>query len=439
MLIKASLLIKHSLVATILLALSAQALAAFEGPSPWPEIRKKRIQTLLPVALKNAGVDAWLVICRENNNDPLADHVGCENAGKTAAFIFYNHGDKFHSMAFSPVGEATALADTKLLDEVKPVGRSESAVQQAADFIKQKGFRQVAINMSDKNAQADGLSHSQYVYLTSALGNLYSQRLVSADEVVYQWLSVKLPEEIAIMREAAKLTAAWQIEAYASVVPGVTTDADVAAFLKAKMRAAGVGDAWAADQNPNVVSGTDRGHSHATSRIIQPGDVIQTDFGIRVYDRWVTDIQRFAYVLKEGETQPPEDIAYYWNSAKQGREAAFNAMRPGVRGVDVDQAQRTVMEATGSRDIIWSTGHPVGYVAHDTGPNLGGAKATSVRPASERKLQENMTFAFDGFHSWLLDSGEPKTISVEEMVFITPTGAEYLIPPQQDLVLIKSQ
>jgi hypothetical protein len=38
----------------------------------------------------------------------------------------------------------------------------------------------------------------------------------------------------------------------------------------------------------------------------------------------------------------------------------------------------------------------------------------------------------------LLADGQPKTISVEEMVHITDSGAEYLIPPQQDLVLITS-
>ena len=73
------------------------------------------------------------------------------------------------------------------------------------------------------------------------------------------------------MCHAAEVTAQWEIEAYQSIVPVKTTDEDVAAFLKQKMRVAGVTDAWAADQNPNVVSGTDRGHSQATNRIIQPG------------------------------------------------------------------------------------------------------------------------------------------------------------------------
>lgn len=411
--------------------------AQFSGPSPWPEIRKKRIDTLLPAALNKANVDAWLIICRENNNDPLADHIGCENAGQTAVFMFYNYQQQFHSVAFSPAGEAMALADENLLDKVIPVARSGSAVALAAEFVKDKKFDRIAINMSTNNAQADGISLTQYRQLSTYLGEEFTLRLTTADEVIYQWLSIKLPEEIAIMRDAAAVTAQWQIEAYEQIKPGVTTDADVALFLKAKMREAGVGDAWAAAQNPNVNSGSDRGHSHATKKIIQPGDVIQTDFGIRVYDRWVTDIQRFAYVLKKGETKPPANIQQYWKNAKQGRHAAFLAMKPGARGIDVDAAQRAVMFKTGSLPLMWSTGHPVGYVAHDTGPNLGGSKVISVRPASQRRLVQGMTFAFDGFYSWLLENGQPKTISVEDMVQITKDGAEYLIPPQEDLILVK--
>lgn len=408
----------------------------FKGPSPWPEIRQQRIAKLLPQAMTKANVDAWMVVCRENNNDPLADHVGCENAGQTAVFMFYNDAQGFHSLAFSPLGESTALAEMQLLDRVIPVERSGSAIAQAADFITEQAFKTIAINTSTKNAQADGLSHSQYQGILNALPPEFHSRLISADELVYQWLAIKLPEEVEIMRQAAILTAQWQLEAYATIIPGTTSDADVARFLKDKMKQAGVTDAWAPDQNPNVNSGTDRGHSHATNKIIHAGDVIQTDFGIRVYDRWVTDIQRFAYVLKDDETAVPDTIEYYWTSAKQGRDAAFDAMKPGVKGIEVDAAQRDVMQATNSIPVMWSTGHPVGYVAHDTGPNLGGSKAVSVRPSAQRVLQQGMTFAFDGFHSWLLPDGNPKTISVEEMVVITQDGAEYLISPQIDLVLV---
>ncbi len=426
----------------------------FAGPSPWPEIRQERLKTLLPYALKEANVDAWLVVCRENNNDPMAKHIGCENAGKTAVFIFYlsqanqasNEPSKnnkqinyrqttvhFNSVAFSPIGEAKALKDTNVVSKVIEVGRMQSAIVLAADFVRSQNFERIAINISDSDPQADGLSYTQFKALSSALGAAESDKLVSAERLIYEFLAVKLPQEVDIMTKAAKLTAQWQIEAYKQIIPGTTTDADVARFLKQKMQEYGVGDAWAPSQNPNVVSGTDRGHSHATDRVIQEGDVIQTDFGIRVYDTWVTDIQRFAYVLREGEIEAPEDIAYYWDSAKKGRDAAFNAMRSGATGYDVDLAQRKVMQARESLPVMWSTGHPVGYVAHDSGPALN---SKSNNPSNQLPLKPNMTFAFDGFYKWIMPNGDPKTISVEEMVVITDAGAKYLIPPQLDLILV---
>jgi Xaa-Pro dipeptidase len=305
----------------------------------------------------------------------------------------------------------------------------------AADFIIDKNFESIAVNSSQSNSMADGLSYIQRRDLENRLGD-FSNRLLSSTELVYEWLSIKLPEEVEILRKAAQLTADWQIVAYKQVVPGKSTDADIAKFLKHKMVEYGVTDAWAPDQNPNVNSGPDRGHSHATDKVIMPGDVIQIDFGIKVYDRWCSDIQRFAYVLKEGETDVPEDIMHYWESGKAGNRAALAAMKPGVKGVDVDKAQRVLMEKAGSDYVMWSTGHPVGYVAHDVGPNLGGSQASHVRPASQKELKVGMTFAFDGFHAWKLKDGGTKTISVEEMAVVTNDGAEYLIKPQEELILI---
>ena len=386
-----------------------------------------------------SGQAAWLILCRENDNDPLADHIGGENASGIAAFLFYIDESGFHSRVFSPIGEATALTDLAIHDAVIPVPRGESAIQYAAAFLLEQNFARLAVNTSSSNAQADGLSHAQHQALVAALGENWADRLVSSEQLVYEWLSIKLPAEVEIMRQAAEVTARWQIEAYQQIVPGVTTDADVAAYLKQLMAEAGVDDAWAPDQNPNVNSGNDRGHSHATDKIIKPGDVIQTDFGIKVYDRWVSDIQRFAYVLRDDETTAPPRIQRYWESARDGGFAAFAAMRPGVKGIEVDAAQRALMEKSGSEYVMWSTGHPVGYVAHDTGPNLGGSQLETPRPAAQLPLKAGMVFAFDGFHAWTLSSGGTKTISVEEMAVITQDGAKYLIPPQQELILIPAR
>jgi hypothetical protein len=56
--------------------------------------------------------------------------------------------------------------------------------------------------------------------------------------------------------------------------------------------------------------------------------------------------------------------------------------------------------------------------------------------APARKLVPGQTFAFDGFYGWLREDGTTKTISVEEMVVITEDGAEWMIPPQEEWVLV---
>lgn len=408
-----------------------------DDPTLWPSIRAERIATLLGPAMRRANVDAWLVLGRENANDPIAAHVGAENAGGLAAFLFFADDEGgLGSLAISPETESTALAEVTPLDSVRAIRRGTSLYEAVAEELERRQPARIAINSSSRNI-ADGLSWTQRNALEAALGPALSSRLVSSEEVVIEWLAVKLPREVEIMRRAALLTEQLELEAYDQIVPGETTDADVARFLKRRMAELGVGDGWAPDQNPNVNSGPDRGHSHSTEKVIQPGDVIQTDFGIRVHDMWVTDIQRFAYVLAPGETEAPPEMQDRWEYAKQGSRAAKAAMRPGATGWDVDVAQRRLLEEHGSIPIIWSTGHPVGYWAHDVGPRLGGA-AGGAQPSGDaaRELRAGQTFAFDGFYGWTREDGTTKTISVEEMVVITEDGAEWLVEPQEEWILI---
>jgi Xaa-Pro dipeptidase len=405
---------------------------------PWPRIRQERVRTLLPGAMARAGVDAWIVVCRENANDPLALHVGGENAGGTLVILFLRQDEGVRSVAFSPAGEATALRDVGLHDEVVVLERGQDPFPLVARRLFGTRPTRIAVDSSGL-AAADGLSHTQYRALEAAFGPWLAPNLVSSEDLVIEWLSVKLPEEVEIMREAAALTARLEEEAYGTVVPGTTRDSDVARLLRRRMSELGVEDAWAPEQNPNVNSGPDRGHSHATDRIIRPGDFIQTDFGVKVHGVWCTDIQRFAYVLAPGQTAPPAEALARWEKAKHGSRTALGAMKPGARGYDVDAAQRAWMRASGSEPVPWGTGHPVGYWAHDLGPGLTGAQRDGPPSGTAvRTLEPGQVFAFDGFHSWPVGAGDTKTISVEEMAVVTPDGAQYLVPPQDDLILIAS-
>lgn len=435
-------MIRSNWIALLLLFIGGGLLfaaAAEGGANPWPAIRRARVERLLPAAMQTAGADAWVVVCRENANDPLALHVGGENAGGQAAFLFFLKDGRVSSLAITPPGEATALQEVGLHDAYQVLERDANLWTAVAVALRERGAATVAVNSSAR-AVADGLSHTQRRELEAALGAGWPGRLISSEELVLTWLAIKLPEEIAIMREAARLTEQLLLEAYATVAPGQTTDADVAWFLKGRMRELGVGDAWAPDQNPNVNSGPDRGHSHSTGKIIMPGDVIQIDFGILVHGVWCSDLQRFAYVLREGETAPPPEIRHHWERAVRGHRRVLAALKPGARGFEVDRVQREWMAGGGSLPVPWGTGHPVGYWAHDAGPVLTGGQPDRT-PAGDalRAIAPGMVFAYDGFFCWPIEhQGRPatKTISVEEMAVVTATGAEYLIPPQAALILI---
>ncbi len=409
--------------------------------NPWPKMRKERIAQLLPQAMRLSGVDAWVVICRENANDPLAMHVGGENAGGTAAFLFLLQDVRVRSIAISPWGEAIGLKDLGLHDEVIALDQPAKVWEVLAEQLQTANPKQIAINSSPRNV-ADGLSWSQRTELEKALGDELSGKLVSSENLVLEWLSVKLPEEVEIMRKAGELTVQLQQEAYAQVIPGVTRDCDVARYIKDRMAELGVEDGWSPDQNPNVNSGFPRGHAGPTDKVILPGDFIQTDFGIKVFGVWCTDYQRFAYVLEPGQTEAPPEALYKFEMAKKGHRIALAAMKPGVRGYDVDKAQREWMQQAGSGLVKWGTGHPVGYWAHDIGPALTGGQREVAPPDSLRVLRPGQTFAFDGFFAWEEErsygKGE-KLISVEEMAVVTADGAEYLIAPQEELILIPSR
>ena len=420
--------------------LGGDEMELFTGPNPWPEIRKKRIDTLLPPAMKLAGVDAWLILCRENANDPLAAHIGGENAGATAAFLFQLQNGGVRSTVFCPWGEAVGLKELGLHDHVVVMEQPNQVWSDLAQHLQQLNPQRIAVNCSHR-AVADGLSWNQRQQLEQALGPDLSARLVSADDLVSEWLSVKLPEEVDIMAKAGKLTVQIQLEAYKTIVPGKTRDKDVAQFIQKTVEELNLGYAWAPSHNPSVNSGFPRGHASASNKIIEPGDFIQTDFGIKVYDTWCTDYQRFAYVLAPGETKPPAAALDKWQKAVSGQRKALAAMKPGVKGVDVDLAQRHWMEEAGSLPVMWGTGHPVGYWAHDIGPALTGGQRPQPPADALRPLRVGQTFAFDGFFCWQEErsygSGQ-RLISVEEMAVVTPEGARYLIPPQQDLILIPS-
>ena len=416
-----------------------QLAAELRTGDPWPAIRRERIRTLLPRAMDGAKVDAWVLFCRENHNDPLAKHVGGEHAGRLTVFLFFRTADSVKSVALAPASEAITLRERLPDTEVvsTPPDQEANLFRETAARIAAANARAIAVNKSTL-AAADGLTATHEDALVAALGPLAS-RLTSSEELVFRWLGVKLPAEIAIMRTAAALTDLIEYEALDAIVPGTTTNGDLIRLLRDRVEGLELGHAW--PDNPGIQSGLDRGRGNDATRRIIGGDIIDIDFGIRVYDTWVTDVQRFAYVLKPGEAEPPAIVKKAWDAAKASSRKMQAAMRPGVAGWEIDRVQVEWMKSQGSLPHWANTGHAVGYWAHDVGPNIMGYRAGPA-PApgpGMRLLEPGMTFAYDGNYVWPAEDAGltgTRSVTLEEMVVITDRGSEYLSPVQEAMVLI---
>jgi Xaa-Pro aminopeptidase len=159
--------------------------------------------------------------------------------------------------------------------------------------------------------------------------------------------------------------------------------------------------------------------------------VFNIDFGVS-YDNYCSDLQRTWYILKNGESEPPEEVKKGFDTIKESIQLAFGALKPGVNGYDIDKLARDYIVARGYDEYPHALGHQVGRSAHDGGALLA--------PDWERygnlpftPLEENQVFTIEP-RLYLKNHG---VITVEEMVLITAKGAEWLSERQNAIYTIK--
>src|SRR5579883_1733943 len=133
-------------------------------------------------------------------------------------------------------------------------------------------------------------------------------------------------------------------------------------------------------------------------------------------DGYWTDITRTWCISPVGERQ-----CRMFEAVFAARQAALDAIRPGVRAADVDAAARGVMRARGfGAEFKHSTGHGVGFAStdHQAPPRIAAGSA--------ERLEAGMVFNIepaayvDGFGG----------VRHCDMVAVTETGAELLTPFQ---------
>ena len=396
------------------------------------QTRLKRVTQLLPRLLRQYGLDAWLTFTREGATDTLGWDVAADRVVGRTACIFGFVGGKLVRVAICASYDVTAFNESGLYEHVEPYKR-EGIGPHLRDWLQKLEPRKVAINYSRDCPNIDGITLGMYRYLLEIGGDGFESKLVSSEPLIMSLKGVKLPEEVAAIEAAAVATQKILAEALTldRIRPGETTELDLGKFLEQRTVELGFKVSFV-----SVMVGPDRGHADPTERVIQLGDLLRTDFGV-LNQGYTSDIQRTAYLLRPGETQPPAAVRKMWDVTLRANRAAVAAMKPGVKANAIDTAARKVITDAGYDEYPHAAGHEIGIKVHDTGPVLGPDWKERYGTSVWHPLEVGQVFAVEPmiYHE-IPEVGGEVQVGLEEDVVVEPGGARYMGTPQEELWIL---
>lgn len=394
------------------------------------KILKEKIQQAVEI-LNEKDIDMWLTFVRESaiTADPVMEMIVGESCTWQTAFIICKDGD---TNVIVGSLEKDKYEKSGLYKNV--ISYLKSAKEPLVEYIKSKNPKSIAINYSKNSVLADGLTHGMYQILLEYLeGTDYCNRLINSEEIISALRGRKSATEISIMKEAIRKTLKIFDSVTKFIKPGVS-EIQIANFIKKIVAKKGFELAWEEDHCPAVFTGPDTqgAHSGPTNRKVKPGHLVNIDFGIK-YKGYCSDLQRTWYVLKKKERKAPQEVEKGFNVIRDSIQMVADAIKPGVKGVEMDDIARNYIVSQGYEEYPHGLGHQVGRQVHDGGAGLF--------PRWERygntpylPLEESQVFTIE---PRLMVKGYG-TSTLEEEVLIIKQGCKFLSKPQKKLMLIRS-
>lgn len=243
-----------------------------------------------------------------------------------------------------------------------------------------------------------------------------SATLKATSGLIEKLRMVKTADEIAVLKEAAKIADAAFEHILTFIRPGVT-ELDVSNELEFIMRKRG---ATSSSFSIIVASGLRSAlpHGVATDKVIASGDFVTLDFGA-LYNGYISDITR---TIAVGE--PSDELKEIYNVVLEAQELALKEIKPGMTGIEADKIARDYIASKGYGAAFGhSTGHGIGLEVHE-GPGLS-SKSTTV-------LEPNMVVTVEP-GIYLPEIGG---VRIEDDILITEEGNERLTFSTKELLIL---
>ena len=378
--------------------------------------------------MEEERIDLWLTFVRESEvtPDPALDLIVDANCTWQSAFMIPVRG--------KPAAIVGSLDESRIRETgaYEVIGYTKSIKEPLLAQLDRLAPQSIAINFSENDYMADGLSHGMFLILKKSLeGSPYVDRFLSSEGLISKLRGRKSKEEIRRIQKNVDLTEKLFGLVSGIMKPGMT-EKGVADFLLGEVDAAGVKTAWERALCPSVFTGPDSAGAHAgpTDRKIEKGHVLNIDFGTKC-EGYCSDLQRTWYFLRKGETGAPEEVQRAFETIRDSIDLAARTIRPGMEGRAIDAAARTYIVEKGYGEYPHALGHQIGRNAHD-GAGLLCPEWERYGNLPYLKIEENQVYTLEpritipGFG----------VATIEEIIVVHPGGGEFLSHPQREIMLI---
>ena len=331
----------------------------------------ERLDTVLPVAMREAGLDMWIVICQEDDYDPIFRTMVPFDSWCPILqmLIFHDTGEHSGEAAIERINlSMTGLGE--LYNKPWSGQRFEEQWPLLREIVAARNPQRIGINTGAVQWATGGLTHNLYLQLVEALGPEFAPRLTSAEAAATRWLATLSETEIGLFTHVVNVAHAILAECFSrkAIVPGVTTSTDLEWHYW--QRAADLGLEMAF--KPFFVirrSEAMRQEFGEADLTIRPGDVIHSDVGIK-YLGLNSDHQQPAYILRSGETEAPAGLRALMSQANRLQDLYRAEFREGLSGNEMLGSILSRARAEGlSNPKVYS--HSLGRYLHEPGPLIG--------------------------------------------------------------------
>lgn len=405
------------------------------------EILADRFNNLLPQLMDRTGIDMWILISREYNEDPVLRTMlpaTWLNARRRTIILFYR--DKAKNTI-----EKLAVARYNFGKNIISAWDKEKEPNQwkrLMQLIEERNPEKIGLNYSKHFNIADGLDKTDYDEFMLHLPKKYEKRVTSAQPLATGWIETRTEREMVIFNQLVDITHDVIAQAFSEevITPGITTTTDVEWWMRDKVTALGLETWFHPSVDVQRTSEELEGHLYSFSdrpgeMVILPGDLLHCDFGI-TYLRLNTDCQELAYVLKPEEKAPPKFLTDAFAEGNRVQDIFTSNFVEGATGNQILLKSLKEAKAEGLRPSIYT--HPLGSYGHSSGTTLGMWDAQGGVPVNgDYPLQINTVYAIElnttvNIPEWKRDI----RIMFEEAGFFGKDGFRYVNGRQTKLLTI---